>query len=540
MKRLLVALVFFCGLQQAALAATCGSYPFTLQNNTTADATQVMSDFNTVRNCVINNAAGSGVNTDITSLTGLSTPLSVPQGGTPVFIGGTSTGSADAQVVAATTPIGFSLTNGYRVTFIAGFDNTLTTSTLNVNGTGGTVIKRIGTSGIEAIGAGDIRTGNVVEAMYSSTASAFVLLNTPLPLFNLLTTLASATTTDLGTIGSHNVSISGAVTITAFGSTATTTDPVYFLGFTGALTLTYNATSLILPGGANIVTAAGDQAIAQYLGSGNWRVISYTPATGNSAVPTIPMCGATRLVMTTATTTTLTYSADIVTLLSSSLVPKTHTSVSGTLDITSGAVVNGIQAARAASTWYDIYGISNGSTFGMFAVASASSLSAPSGYVFSCRFGSFPTDGSTNLYNVLTRGNQLQYQVQAAGNTVATPNVANGTQGTYSTTAPSWSAKTIRGTTFSTPACPSRASFAYFVMSNAWNNSGAAQIQMAPNANYAGTNSTNPPPCQLQSTTTNNASVCPMLLEGNTIQMASSGAGAAINVQSCVEPINAN
>ena len=81
----------------AANAASCGSYPFTLQNNTTADATQVMADFNTVRNCVINNAAGSGVNTDITSLTGLSTPLSVPQGGTPVFIGGTSTGTSTPE-----------------------------------------------------------------------------------------------------------------------------------------------------------------------------------------------------------------------------------------------------------------------------------------------------------------------------------------------------------------------------------------------------------------------------------------------------------
>ncbi len=50
--------------------------------------------------------------------------------------------------------------------------------------------------------------------------------------------------------------------------------------FAAALTLTHNATSLILPGGANITTAAGDTAIAISLGSGNWVVVNYMPAGG--------------------------------------------------------------------------------------------------------------------------------------------------------------------------------------------------------------------------------------------------------------------
>ena len=90
-------------------------------------------------------------------------------------------------------------------------------------------------------------------------------------------TLASATTTDLGTAGSNIVAISGTTTITGFGSTAVTANPVYFVRFTGALTLTHNGTSLILPGAASITTVAGDAAIFEYLGSGNWRCLAYMP-----------------------------------------------------------------------------------------------------------------------------------------------------------------------------------------------------------------------------------------------------------------------
>jgi hypothetical protein len=97
-------------------------------------------------------------------------------------------------------------------------------------------------------------------------------------------TLASASTTDLGTAASSIINISGSITITAFGSTATTAAPLYFLRFTGALTLTYNASSLILPSTANIITVAGDTCVAQYLGSGNWKVLSYNPISGKAVV----------------------------------------------------------------------------------------------------------------------------------------------------------------------------------------------------------------------------------------------------------------
>ena len=54
----------------------------------------------------------------------------------------------------------------------------------------------------------------------------------------------------------------------------------FILKFSDALTLTHNATSLILPTGANITTADGDIACMESLGSGNWSCLFYTRANG--------------------------------------------------------------------------------------------------------------------------------------------------------------------------------------------------------------------------------------------------------------------
>lgn len=95
-------------------------------------------------------------------------------------------------------------------------------------------------------------------------------------------TIASAATVDLGTAAALLVSITGATAITSFGASAATARPIYRVRFSGALTLTHNAASLILPGAADIVTAAGDAAVLQYLGGGNWRCLEYTRADGKA------------------------------------------------------------------------------------------------------------------------------------------------------------------------------------------------------------------------------------------------------------------
>lgn len=86
-------------------------------------------------------------------------------------------------------------------------------------------------------------------------------------------TIASASTTDLGTKDSTFLTVSGTTTITALG---TVSAGIYkFVIFSGALTLTHNGTSLILPGAANITTVAGDTALFLSLGSGNWKCMFY-------------------------------------------------------------------------------------------------------------------------------------------------------------------------------------------------------------------------------------------------------------------------
>lgn len=92
-------------------------------------------------------------------------------------------------------------------------------------------------------------------------------------------TLASATTTDLGSVPGRYVSITGTTTITGLGTIKAGT--VKYIKFAGILTFTHNATSLILPGAANITTAAGDTAIMVSEGSGDWRCVSYQRAGGS-------------------------------------------------------------------------------------------------------------------------------------------------------------------------------------------------------------------------------------------------------------------
>jgi hypothetical protein len=93
-------------------------------------------------------------------------------------------------------------------------------------------------------------------------------------------TIASATTCDLGTKDAESLTISGTTTITGLGTVSA--GIIKRVTFSGALLLTYNATSLILPSNANITTVAGDTAEFESLGSGNWRCNWYTRDAGKS------------------------------------------------------------------------------------------------------------------------------------------------------------------------------------------------------------------------------------------------------------------
>ena len=87
--------------------------------------------------------------------------------------------------------------------------------------------------------------------------------------------IASGTITDLGaTVGLYH-DITGSTDIEDFGTTAAA-GQWKILQFDGALDLVYDATKMILPGNANITTAAGDHCLVQCLDGTNWTVPWYT------------------------------------------------------------------------------------------------------------------------------------------------------------------------------------------------------------------------------------------------------------------------
>lgn len=93
--------------------------------------------------------------------------------------------------------------------------------------------------------------------------------------------VASANALTLGDDGNY-FDITGTTAITSIATKGI--GPVVILHFDGILTLTHNATDLILPSGANITTAAGDEAMFVEYASGDWRCISYMKASGDSVI----------------------------------------------------------------------------------------------------------------------------------------------------------------------------------------------------------------------------------------------------------------
>lgn len=431
----LMAWLLLVAMLTPAWATIIGALPYTLTNGSTADATQVMANYNKIITDTNANAAHNGVNSDITALTALSTPITPAQGGTTVYIGGTSTGSANAQVVASPVPTGMTLAAGQGICFIAGFTNTGAT-TLNANSLGAKNVFRQSPSGVQALTGGELVSSGWSCATYDGTQYVLQTSGYLRPGIGPLTSLASATTTDLGTIVSHNVNITGTTTITAFGSSASTTFPVYSLKFSGALTLTYNGTSLITPGARNIVTAANDTAVALYLGSGNWQVVSYTPAV---QPPTMALAttSATGLTLTNNAGTPNTkadIAADSAVLVDTNGFGIRASSVSCTVNMaTTGA--NALDTgSQNSSTWYNFYIISTGSTTACLASLSATAPTMPSGYVYKMRVGAMYSDASTHFSATLQQGRRTFYTSGAQA--VASTNSLSNSSTSISTLVP--------------------------------------------------------------------------------------------------------
>lgn len=95
---------------------------------------------------------------------------------------------------------------------------------------------------------------------------------------------------------------------------------------------------------------------------------------------------------------------------------------------TGSSGANGLDTGSvAASTWYSVWVIYNGTTVASLLSLSSTTPTLPSGYTYKARVGWVLTDGSRNLMRTLQYGRKTQYQVTAATNTATLPGMAGGT-----------------------------------------------------------------------------------------------------------------
>lgn len=186
--------------------------------------------------------------------------------------------SGTNTITASITPTPSAYAAGQRFSFIVGTTNTGAV-TLNVSSLGAKSIKKRASGGKVDITAADLVANTDAEVLYDGTDFVLETART----YSHGADIASASTINLDTATGDLVDVTGTTAITAItlaeGEERT-------VRFTGILTLTHGA-SLVLPGSANITTAAGDFAIFRGYASGVVRCVSYSPLTG-AAIASIP------------------------------------------------------------------------------------------------------------------------------------------------------------------------------------------------------------------------------------------------------------
>lgn len=236
---------------------------------------------------------------------------------------------------------------------------------------------------------------NLSGSPAAATPNSLIASNNALNMARVI--VASTTSVVLGGASSTYVQITGTTTITSFDNVAS--GIVRNVLFGGSLTLTYNATSLILPGGGNIITQAGDVAVFVSEGSGNWRCLDYTTFSGqaltaSSSTPSIPV-----------RQTVLGGPVD------TNGLPTFFPSTSGSLVLTTQNVSSSAPLVCTSANGFNSTGAVNNLGSSMSNLSWTASASATN-YLYATLAGGVITPGSTTLAPVY----------QAGG----TPSVANG------------------------------------------------------------------------------------------------------------------
>ena len=157
---------------------------------------------------------------------------------------------------------------------------------------------------------------------------------------NKASTLASGATVDLNTATGNYLHISGTSTINSFGTCPA--GARFIIVFDAAATLTYNATSLIIPGLANKTAAAGDCCMIVSEGSGNWRIVGYFAISGGGGGGSVTAVTGTAPIASSGGT-----APDI-------SIPQANGSTDGFLDSADWTTFNGKQDTLSAGTGISI------------------------------------------------------------------------------------------------------------------------------------------------------------------------------------------
>lgn len=137
---------------------------------------------------------------------------------------------------------------------------------------------------IESLGGGGFTAASTTEQLTGTDSAKGSTSDSVAALWEQGSDVASAGTVSLGEGGYFN--ITGTTTITDIDFATDKAGRKAWVKFAGALTLTHNASTLILPTGANITTAAGDTACFISEGSDVIRCVAYQRANGGGAATT--------------------------------------------------------------------------------------------------------------------------------------------------------------------------------------------------------------------------------------------------------------
>ncbi|UDL87981.1 hypothetical protein LGH82_22855 [Mesorhizobium sp. PAMC28654] len=411
------------------------------------------------------------------------------------FVGGTSTGSANAQVLATTTPNTFTLTAGNEIDYNPGFTPTAAT-TLTVGAFAAKNILKRSPAGLVALAGGEFAINQRTTVTYDGTQFILGGLsgNILTPLTIALTGVISPAALPSG--NTDNYAPAGLATASTLRLTPNAAGSV-LRGLVaqpaGTLLIITNigTAPLIIGqnGGANgvnqflspipTVILADQSTWVQYDGiSGGWQI-------GQAYSASPPAATRKNLKIVTTSITASTITADELILEDSTGATYRATSVNVSY-ATGTAGANGLDTGTiTASNWYFEYTIFNPFSMTLAGLISLSSTAPtmPSGYTFKARCGASYYDAGSKLRF------KIQYdrraQIVIGTNPTGLPPMASGSAGNTST--PTWAAVSVSSFV------PPTASVIYAYLIGSFADGTGAII--APNNSYGAASSTaNPPP----------------------------------------------